>query len=306
MMSSTEGTMDGLHELLAERGRYQGWLAQLEQRRATTPQHVLERVRADYDARLQQVTTQLRGRAVELEATTAALRSRLSALASEEEARRDERAETELRASVGEFEPAQAAATISQCDAAISSLTAQRDALGAELARLQDVLVQVMASEPAPPAAPAADVRPSPVSNDNILPMSALEAVSLPGEPVSAPHAEAAAHQSAVEELEFLRSIVSTRDAHSPVSDGQPDQVQPPVLAAPRRQATPMSSSAMPSLRDPLRSAGEASVSPGNMPSFLKDMPTEQVKTLKCQECGTMNYPTEWYCERCGGELAAM
>ena len=29
-------------------------------------------------------------------------------------------------------------------------------------------------------------------------------------------------------------------------------------------------------------------------------------KTLRCQECGTMNYPTEWYCERCGGELAAL
>jgi uncharacterized OB-fold protein len=41
-------------------------------------------------------------------------------------------------------------------------------------------------------------------------------------------------------------------------------------------------------------------------PAFLKGLPTEQVKTLKCQECGTMNYPTEWYCERCGGELAAM
>jgi hypothetical protein len=32
----------------------------------------------------------------------------------------------------------------------------------------------------------------------------------------------------------------------------------------------------------------------------------EQVKTLKCQECGTLNYPTEWYCERCGAELAAL
>jgi uncharacterized OB-fold protein len=40
--------------------------------------------------------------------------------------------------------------------------------------------------------------------------------------------------------------------------------------------------------------------------AFFKDVPTEQVKTLKCAECGTMNYPTEWYCERCGGELAAM
>jgi uncharacterized OB-fold protein len=36
------------------------------------------------------------------------------------------------------------------------------------------------------------------------------------------------------------------------------------------------------------------------------DVPLEQVKTLKCAECGTMNFATEWYCERCGGELAAM
>jgi uncharacterized OB-fold protein len=50
----------------------------------------------------------------------------------------------------------------------------------------------------------------------------------------------------------------------------------------------------------------DASRQVSGTPAFLKGMPTEQVKTLKCQECGTMNYPTEWYCERCGGELAAM
>ena len=31
----------------------------------------------------------------------------------------------------------------------------------------------------------------------------------------------------------------------------------------------------------------------------------DQQKTLRCTECSTMNLPTEWYCERCGGELAA-
>ena len=32
----------------------------------------------------------------------------------------------------------------------------------------------------------------------------------------------------------------------------------------------------------------------------------ETEKTLKCGECGAMNYPTEWYCESCGGELSAL
>jgi hypothetical protein len=26
-------------------------------------------------------------------------------------------------------------------------------------------------------------------------------------------------------------------------------------------------------------------------------------KTLRCNECQTLNFPSEWYCEKCGGEL---
>ncbi len=29
-------------------------------------------------------------------------------------------------------------------------------------------------------------------------------------------------------------------------------------------------------------------------------------KTLKCGECSAMNFPTEWYCEQCGAELASL
>ena len=38
------------------------------------------------------------------------------------------------------------------------------------------------------------------------------------------------------------------------------------------------------------------------------DRPSQQTvaKTLKCGECGALNRPTEWYCERCGAELAAV
>lgn len=46
-----------------------------------------------------------------------------------------------------------------------------------------------------------------------------------------------------------------------------------------------------------------ATVTPPSVPVAAN--PAEQAKTLRCTECGTMNLPTEWYCERCGGELAA-
>jgi hypothetical protein len=295
MTIPNESSMDALREMLAERSRYEGWLAQLEQKRATTPLHVLERVRSDYRGRLDHVTEQLRGRAVELEATVAGLRSRVAALASEEEQRRDERAEAELRASVGELSEDEARQTIGACDGAINSLVAQRDAVGSELSKLQDVL-HLVVSHPARAEQP-----------DELV---SVEALAPTGDQV----AVESASPGAAQELEFLRSVVSRPDAaNAPAqaaSGGQlldgpaGEMLPPPTLAAPRRPITPLASA---TIRDPLRSvAGDGSLTPGNMPSFLKDMPSEQVKTLKCQECGTMNYPTEWYCEKCGGELAAM
>jgi hypothetical protein len=47
-----------------------------------------------------------------------------------------------------------------------------------------------------------------------------------------------------------------------------------------------------------------ATMTPPSLPSAQAPQ-GEQAKTLRCTECGTMNLPTEWYCERCGGELAA-
>jgi hypothetical protein len=61
-----------------------------------------------------------------------------------------------------------------------------------------------------------------------------------------------------------------------------------------------------------LQGAGRTGASPlamnvsGNIPIVIKDKTSEAAKSLKCGECGAMNYPTEWYCERCGAELASL
>jgi hypothetical protein len=44
----------------------------------------------------------------------------------------------------------------------------------------------------------------------------------------------------------------------------------------------------------------------GNIPIVIREKTTEAAKSLKCGECSAMNYPTEWYCERCGAELASL
>jgi hypothetical protein len=56
-------------------------------------------------------------------------------------------------------------------------------------------------------------------------------------------------------------------------------------------------------------SPSSARSTPSSMPTALDrdERPSQMVaKTLKCGECGSLNRPTEWYCERCGAELAAL
>ncbi|MEO7360948.1 MAG: Ran-binding zinc finger domain-containing protein, partial [Gemmatimonadaceae bacterium] len=82
---------------------------------------------------------------------------------------------------------------------------------------------------------------------------------------------------------------------------------------APRAHAADVPTAATPSSTAPkvdafddlafLRSVTESG-SASSPTSTRANGVSEQAKTLRCTECGTMNFPTEWYCERCGGELA--
>jgi hypothetical protein len=341
-MSSTENPLDALTALMQERFRYEGWLSQLEARRGSTPAHVFARVHGDYSERLHRVMEELAGRASELEGTAKSLADQVAALYSDETSHRDERAEAELRAAVGEFEEDRANEVISRCDAALASLGAERDKVGAELARVQEILAlarpaqpgtaQTHVNAPPPVAASPRAAQPEIVPIESLAPAPQAAASKPAPSPAPAP---------AFDELAFLQSIVSRKsDAPSgnsrtqtqprhetaaPIPRG--DEPQPLAQSNDRRRP----SEALEAIGSEMRSGQEAAsnrtatpilttpplvtkegapqpsnLTPGSIPAFLKDMPTEQIKTLKCQECGTMNYPTEWYCERCGGELAAM
>src|SRR5688500_20398381 len=115
-MSESQSPMDVLNALMEERSRYEQWLAQLDARRGSTPPHVFERVRGDYGERLSRVLDQLAGRATELQATAGTLADRVAALFADETALRDERAEAELRAAVGEFTEERAREVVQRCD----------------------------------------------------------------------------------------------------------------------------------------------------------------------------------------------
>jgi len=308
MSSSTQNPMDAVAALMDERGRYEAWLSTLETRRGATPNHVYDRVRGDYEARLRTVLEQLSGRASELQERADALRAQVADLQRQEDAHRDERAEAELRAAVGEHTPERWAEIRERADAEIGRLSAARQEITADLDRVREVLTVARTSREqaapaqrapsAPTVIPAPAAAPAPSRRHDAEPL--VRAADRP-----AP--EASEEPSGFDELAFLKSVVGPRGApagsagtEATLADreartghvsnsGNPAGMQhgPPVAAS-SRVDTPR----RPTL--------------DSVPAFLKDVPAEQVKTLKCQECGTMNYPTEWYCERCGGELAAM
>ena len=286
MTSPFPSPMDALAGLLEERSRYEAWLAQLDSHRPDVPAHVLDRVRGDYEERLQGVIEQLRSRGSELETSAAQMAQHIAGLLAEENARRDERAEGELRAAVGEFSEEYARDLLARCDEAIGRLSAERGAIGSELARVQEILSLVRRPQAAAPATEPPPPPPPPAT-----------AAEMPAPPPPAP-TSVRADSGTFDELAFLQSVVEPRVTEAPAKEPVAPAAQPPVRR-PEPAVAEQPAPAAPAARI-------FAATPDDLPAFLKEAPGEQAKTLKCQECGTMNFATEWYCERCGGELAAM
>lgn len=346
-------TTDAITALLQERRRFEQWLATLESRRAITPANVYARVHADYSARLAGVLDQLGGRSAELQQSVDALGAKLSTLESEENTKRDERAEAELRAAVGEYTQEHWIQLSEATDNEIARLSGERSETTAELAQMQQLLNMAMSRRPEPvvpahpaaaapplappptaPPAPAAaapapapaPVAPAPVGAAAAPPpppppppeiprlrppeprtadgamRRPSAAVPRPVEPRTEPKTGPMADPSMFDELAFLKSVAPGGGPGAPPGAGKPASAP----ASRAKLATPPEAGTLNDISLPDKPGLPDKGTSGSVPVFLRDVPTEQVKSLKCSECGSMNYPTEWYCERCGGELAAM
>jgi hypothetical protein len=182
----------------------------------------------------------------------------------------------------------------------------------------------------APTPTPSPDAPPAPtpadweLSFENALGGNPAPAPARPSGPRPAERApERAPEPNPFDDLEFLKTMVDRNsDEHSVVNPTRPAEpaspehletmpASPPVKQRPSKPL-PVAASGLPLIMPdaPAPPRAEPRFPQGggreSVPSYLKESPPEQVKTLKCQECGTLNYPTEWYCERCGAELAAL
>ena len=357
--AATQTQFEQVTALYEERQRFEAWLAALEAKRATTPVHIYTRVHADYGTRLQRVVEELRTHRTALQELESTLIDRLTALDSEEAKHRDEAAEAELRATVGELASEHFTEVTERTSGAIAGLSEERGRVQAELSQLRHLLdvgtaplpVAAVAQEqpraessapeasrlrlvdsgaPAPTASPDAPPAPTPadweLSFENAL--GGHPAPPRPSGPRAAEKApERAQETNPFDDLEFLKTMVDRNTGEHTVVNPTRERPAEPAAPAPEHLETMPTAPPVkqrPSKPLPVAASGLPLIMPDapapprpeprfpqaggrdSVPSYLKESPPEQVKTLKCQECGTLNYPTEWYCERCGAELAAL
>jgi hypothetical protein len=306
MSKAKTNALDALRALIAERQQYEQWISALDAKREGTPEHVFERVQADYRTRLDKVITEIRSHAEELQLSISTLSSRLVEVARDEDTRREGLQEAELRAAVGEYEPGQWEQIKSESEAAIEKIAADRKSLDDQLGELRAIQkLSEMGPSVSMEAAPAPQLVDMPVPAP---------------EPAREPETQQVEQQAAPPQAPELATPASAghRSGTAAASRATPE---PQAAAAP--QSPPVMEEPEMGYENPLEpnepaaaTAGSAAGRPRSMKSPTGGVSAvrsrseaarpDSAKTLKCPECGTANYPTEWYCERCGGELATM
>src|SRR6476646_2300720 len=132
-------SLDALNGLLKERQRYEEWLTALEQKRGVTSEAVYQRVQADYQTRLREVSSKLAERAGELRESIVTLTTRLDEISRQEQQQRDARQEAELRAAVGEYTDKQWKEIGGAWDKELGRLSKDKTALEAQLGELNRI-----------------------------------------------------------------------------------------------------------------------------------------------------------------------
>jgi hypothetical protein len=278
MSKAKTNAHDALRALIAERQQYDQWIATLESKRAGTSEHVFNRVYSDYRSRLDRVLGEIRTHGAELQLSITTLSDKLGEVDRDEQSRREALQEAELRATVGEYAEDQWENLRVEGERELERVAADKAALESQLNELRAI--------------------------------QRLSEVGSSGNEEQPKRTESAKERDEVP-LEIVPEAAPAREPDirppAPIAVPTPTPVPEPAFAAiptPGEREIAMRSAPEPQSQSARSEKGESAT----VFTPKRSTPTrpEQAKTLKCPECGTANYPTEWYCEKCGGELATM
>ena len=285
-------TDNSIEALLEQRALFEQWLAKLDATADKAPQSVRQKVRADYELRLRGVIERLRGHAATIADELHRHQHTKGELDAQRERAEEELAEAEVRHTVGEFGEDEWHRISEESDRRLGGLREQLKTVGHEISRLAEVQsliaapIRIPEPVPAPEPVPVEDAiersPPPPATPPAADHGTETLPASRPSSRQQPPRSREHEHTSSpVDELAFLKSVAD-------------EDVKP---APPRRPSNPGPSAQ--------GSRAVETAPPPPAPSGKTGAPGV-AKTLKCGECGTLNRPTEWYCERCGAELAGV
>ena len=232
-------TTEAVRALVAERQRFDDWLAALVAKREATPERVFERVSADYSGRRRDVVGQLASHVDALMALESAQDAQRAELEQRIGVLEDQRAEAELRTLVGEFDDATWESTRAEVEAQLASLGTDRDGVETSLADVRMLLDECRraAAELAPPAPPVVAPEPEIMLAEETPAVTVAENV---GEPRRSPSgdpmgdvSDETAFTSAWLEAPMAASthLADISSAESPLVE--PLLVEPPLVETP-------------------------------------------------------------------------
>ncbi|HEU5169291.1 MAG TPA: zinc finger Ran-binding domain-containing protein [Gemmatimonadales bacterium] len=321
MAETTTSTGAPIEALLQERARFQEWLARLDATAGAAPATVRDKVRGDYEGRLRRVMDELKSHSDTIRNELERHRASKGDLETRRSAAEEALAEARIRHAVGEYSDDEWRRLSEETSKALGALQAELSRVGAEIARLVEVQGLIMERPRAEPAIAAPQVAgmaaPMPSAAS---PSAAAAAVAAPPiDMLPDPTPDFAAAAGSPSPVEPVESLLATAPPHPPPAPSAAPRFVPKPTAEPARSRPATSVDELTFLKSVSSDRAGGTASPRRSGETLRpEAPPEpapsapaggaknQAKTLKCGECGTLNRPTEWYCERCGAELAAL
>ncbi|HUG28830.1 MAG TPA: hypothetical protein VMK53_11115 [Gemmatimonadales bacterium] len=294
-----------IEELLASRQQISEWLHRLGSAGSKVPEAVRERVQSDYESRLAGVVDELRSHSTAISDSLSGLRRELAEQERQQGAEEEALAEAQLRYSVGEFSETDWRKHEERSGTQLEKHGAEIHRLGGEIVRLEDVMAQIA-------GAPAVADEAEPLIVDSSDAEDGPEAYQLQTDPfITLDDAPVDPRTQSV--FDAASALPSDPDPAM-----EPVPAEPAVPEAPR--FTPRGGGGIPPRPRPSASHKAVDDELAFLKSVSQEAPRSTAtdtrvappqasvgsKTLKCQDCGTLNRPTEWYCERCGAELSAV
>src|SRR5688572_4409080 len=158
-MAKTD-TEASIEALLEQRAQYEEWILRLDTSGEKASPSVRQRVRGDYQARLDSVMEQLRSRGAAISEELERQHASQAEIDRERRKAEEALAEAEVRHSVGEYDEGEWKRLCDQSKREIDQLRSRLKTIGAEITRLTEIQTLIAAPRsggaPAAPAAPAA------------------------------------------------------------------------------------------------------------------------------------------------------